>query len=178
MGFFASRMGKYGPFFVSGLDIMQKLDPVLNEKLTTLINAMGYELIGCELVQQGGRRFFRIYIDKLNGVTVDDCSAVSRQVSSLLDVFDPIKDRYSLEVSSPGVDRPLFNLDQYQKQIGKLVKVRLYTPIEGRRQYKGRLRRIDGEDIYLSVNDIEKEVRLPFSIIEKGNVISEIGLIK
>ncbi len=105
---------------------MRKIDPILHERLAQLIGAMGYELVGCEHVPQGRQMLFRIYIDSAKGVTVDDCSQVSRQVSAMLDVEDPFQGRYVLEVSSPGIDRPLFEIEHYQKYVGKRVKVRLY----------------------------------------------------
>jgi len=116
---------------------------------------------------------FRIYIDSPKGVTVDDCSLVSRQVGAMLDVDGPYQDRYVLEVSSPGIDRPLFELEQYQKCVGKRIKLRLYAAIDNRRQFKGILQRIEGEDIYLLIDDTEEEVKLSYSMIEKANLVGE-----
>jgi len=135
---------------------------------------MGYELVGCEMVPQGRQMVFRIYIDSETGVTADGCAQVSYQVSAMMDVEDPIQSRYSLEVSSPGIDRPLFEIEHYRKYIGKTVKIRLYAPINQRRQYKGILQRVEGEDIYLLVDGIEQEVKLPFSAIEKGNLVGDV----
>ena len=153
---------------------MRKIDPVLHERLATLISSMGYELVGCEMVPQGRQMVFRIYIDSETGVTADGCAQVSYQVSAMMDVEDPIQSRYSLEVSSPGIDRPLFEIEHYRKYIGKTVKIRLYAPINQRRQYKGILQRVEGEDIYLLVDGIEQEVKLPFSAIEKGNLVGDV----
>lgn len=153
---------------------MKKIDPRLYERLAILINSMGYELIGCELVPQGRRMIFRIFIDSERGVTLDDCSQVSHQVSALLDVEDPISRGYSLEISSPGIDRPLFEIKHYQKHLGKRVKIRLYVPINKKRQFKGILLRVEGEDITLLVDDSGQEVTLPFSAIEKANLIGDV----
>lgn len=153
---------------------MRKIDLVLYERLVTLIGSMGYELVGCEMLPQGGQLLFRIYIDSPQGVTVEACSQVSRQVSAMMDVEDPFQGRYTLEVSSPGIDRPLFELDHYRKYIGKRVKIRLYTPIDQRRQFKGLLQRVEGDDIYIVVDTSEQEVRLPFSAIEKANLIGDV----
>lgn len=153
---------------------MRKIDPVLHERLVTLISSMGYELVGCELLSQGRQTIFRIYIDSERGVTVEDCSRVSRQVSAMMDVEDPIQSGYSLEVSSPGVDRPLFEIEHFRRYIGKQVKIRLHSPINQRRQYKGILQRVEGEDITLLVEELEHEVIVPFSLIEKANLISDI----
>lgn len=148
-----------------------RIDPVLQERLENLIVSMGYELFGCEMLPQGRHRVFRIYLDSAKGVTIDDCSKVSRQVSAMLDVEDAIQDRYLLEVSSPGIDRPLFTIEHYRKMSGKTVKLRLHLPIDQRRQFTGVLQRIEGEDIFLLVEGMEGEVKFPFSAIEKGNVI-------
>ena len=156
---------------------MRKIDPVLYERLAALITSMGYELLGCELCPQGRQMVFRIYIDGLQAdkrVTLDDCSRVSHQVSAMMDVEDPIQGRYALEISSPGIDRPLFELKHYQRFIGSEVKIRLYAPINQRRQYKGVLQRVEGENIYLLVDGSEKEAVIPFSAIEKANVIGDV----
>jgi ribosome maturation factor RimP len=152
---------------------MRKIDPVLQERLSKLCLSMGYELVGCELFPQGRQMLFRIYIDRPNGVTLDDCSDVSRQISAMMDVEDPIQGRYTLEVSSPGIDRPLFELEHYRKFIGKRVKIKLQSSINQRRQYTGVLHRVEREDIYLLVDDAQ-EVILPFSAIEKANLIGDI----
>ena len=87
----------------------------LQDRLASLVSNMGYEFVGCELNRHSGGSLLRIYIDKETGVNVDDCARVSRQVSATLDVEDPIQGRYTLEVSSPGIDRPLFDLSHYKK---------------------------------------------------------------
>ncbi|TAK75646.1 MAG: ribosome maturation factor RimP [Gammaproteobacteria bacterium] len=153
---------------------MRKIDPALHDKLVTLINSMGYEMVGGELFPQGGATIFRIYIDRPTGVTLDDCSLVSRQVSAMMDVEDPVRGRYVLEVSSPGVNRPLFELEHYRKFIGHRVKIRLHAPVHERRQFKGVLTRVEGDEIYLLIDDSTQEVSLPFSAIEKANLIEDI----
>lgn len=154
---------------------MKRIDPELYEKLLTLINSMGYELVGGEMLPQGRRMVLRLYIDSPGGVKVDDCSKVSHQISAMMDVEDPIQSRYSLEVSSPGIDRPLFELEHYGRFIGSRVKIKLYSPINQRRQFTGILKRIEGEDIYLQL-ETNEEVKLPFSGIEKANIIGDIRL--
>jgi ribosome maturation factor RimP len=160
--------------FLHGLmKYMSKIDPELNERLTLLISSMGYELVGCELLSMGRQKMFRLYIDAPTGVTADDCSKVSHQVSALMDVEDPIQARYVLEVSSPGIDRPLFALRHYEQFIGSEVKMRLCAPIGGRRQYRGIVKRVEGEDIYLHIEGSGLEVVVPFSSIERANVIGK-----
>lgn len=135
---------------------------------------MGYELLGCEVL--GGRQHstLRIYIDSPNGVDVEDCSIVSRQISSLLDVEDPFQGKYNLEVSSPGIDRPLFEKEHYRKYLGSRVHIRLQTAIDNKRQYKGVLKQVDEDAIYLWVENLQQEVKLPFAIIEKANLIGDV----
>lgn len=133
---------------------------------------MGYEFIGGELAQEGRQVIFRIYIDNANGVSVEDCSRVSHQVSAMMDVEDPIRERYRLEISSPGIDRPLFELKHYSDNIGKRANIKLQLPIHERRQYKGILLRVEGEEICLLVDDLQQEVLLPFSAIKKANIIA------
>ena len=152
---------------------MSRIDPELHERLVTLIGSMGYEFVGAEQLPQGRQMLFRIYIDGPTGVTVDDCSKVSHQISAMLDVDDPFHVRYTLEVSSPGIDRPLFELGHYRKYIGKQIKLKLRLPIEGRRQYKGILQQVDGDDICLMVSDTEQSLKIAFSNIEKANLVGE-----
>lgn len=151
---------------------MIKVDTDLEDKIRKLVESKGYEYVGCELLPQGKDAIFRIYIDNPpTGVTVDDCAAVSYQVGAMLDVLDPFEGRYTLEVSSPGVDRPLFGIEQYQKYIGSQVKIRLNMAVQQRKQYKGILQRVDEENIYLLIEGLEQEVKLPFSQIGKANLI-------
>jgi ribosome maturation factor RimP len=155
---------------------MSKIDPVLQDRIATLIASMGYELLGCELYPQGRQMVFRLFIDGKEmdkPVTLDDCSRVSHQVSAMLDVEDPIQGRYALEISSPGIDRPLFELKHYQRFVGSEVKIKLYAPMNQRRQYKGTLLKVVGDDIYLLV-DGERETVIPYSAIDKANVIGKI----
>jgi ribosome maturation factor RimP len=150
---------------------MKQIATTLHERIAALVTAMGYELVGCEWLNQNRSRILRVYIDQEGGVTVTDCTDVSRQVSAMLDVDEPLLGEYTLEVSSPGVERPLFDAAQYEKQIGRRIKVRARIPGEERRQWVGTLQRVENEKIYLLVD--AKEIVVPFSTIEKGNVIAE-----
>src|SRR5688572_29193781 len=96
---------------------MKKLSSLLQDKLAASVAAMECEFIGSELTQQGHRALFRVYIDKPNGVTAEDCTKVSRQVGMMLDVEGVMHGQYILEVSSPGIDRPLFTMQHYQQHI-------------------------------------------------------------
>ncbi|SPX42564.1 ribosome maturation factor RimP [Haemophilus influenzae] len=113
----------------------------------------------------------RLFIDKEGGVTVDNCADVSRQVSAILDVEDPIADKYNLEVSSPGLDRPLFTLPQFERYIGQDIAVHLRIPVMERRKWQGKLERIEKDMITLIVDD--QEQILVFGNIQKANVVAK-----
>lgn len=154
---------------------MRKINPSLEEKLAALVTTMGYEFVGYEFAQANRRSIFRLYIDGPGGVSHQDCSTVSRQVSALFDVDDPIEGQYLLEVSSPGLNRPLFQLTQYEKQLGRRIKVRLYAPLMQRKNFAGVLQRVENGQICLLLEE-GNEVMLPFSEIEKANVIADVSL--
>jgi ribosome maturation factor RimP len=142
----------------------------LKAMIAPVVEALGCKFWGLEYLSSGRNALLRIYIDRAEeGVTVDDCEKVSRQVSSLMDVEDPISGEYTLEVSSPGLERPLYTLDQFQRYVGEDVAVRLRFPYEGRRKFKGRLNGVEGEDIVLVVDD--HEYLFPVDSIEKANVV-------
>ena len=111
----------------------------------------------------------RLFIDKEGGVTVDECADVSRQVSAVLDVEDPIADKYNLEVSSPGLDRPLFTLAQYTRYVGQEIVVHLRIPVADRRKWQGELTKIENDMITLIVD--KQEQVLAFGNIQKANVV-------
>jgi ribosome maturation factor RimP len=140
----------------------------ITDMLETTIEALGFDLWGVEYLSQGRHSLVRIYIDAQKGISVDDCAAVSVQVGSVFDVEDPISGEYTLEVSSPGMDRLLFRLDQYPGYIGEKVELRLRSAFEGRRKFKGILKGVEGDDVVILVDD--HEYLLPHSAIEKARV--------
>ena len=146
----------------------------LKEKLLELlspeIEALGYELVELDPPAPGGSGTLRIYIDSDDGIGLDDCERVSHQVSGVLDVEDPIHGHYVLEVSSPGLDRPLRTEEHFRRQAGRLVKIVLVEGRPGRRRYKGRIRdvadgvlqiEVDGEGVALPLSDIESARLVP-----------------
>lgn len=135
------------------------------------ITALGCELWGCLYIPQGQHSLLRIYIDSLNGITADDCERVSRQVSAILDVEDPIKGAYSLEVSSPGLDRPLFNKAQFERFIDARVNLQLHLPINSRRNFSGRLIAVVADDVLIKVD--EEEFKIALANIARANVLPE-----
>lgn len=142
----------------------------LRQLLTPAIEALGCEFWGVEYITGGRRKLLRLYIDRAGeGVGVADCERVSRQVSSILDVEDPIPGEYVLEVSSPGMDRPLYELAQFERFVGEEVAVKLRVPFEGQRNFKGILRGVENEDVVLVVSD--QEYFFPVEGIEKANVV-------
>ncbi|AAG08132.1 MULTISPECIES: ribosome maturation factor RimP [Pseudomonas] len=141
----------------------------LQALLAPVVEALGYECWGVEFISQGRHSVLRVYIDRPEGILIDDCEAVSRQVSGILDVEDPISGEYTLEVSSPGMDRPLFTLEQFAKHAGEQVKIRLRSPYEGRRNYQGILRGVEEQDVVVLVDD--HEYLLPIDSIDKANII-------
>jgi ribosome maturation factor RimP len=142
---------------------------VLVELIQPVVEAMGCELWGLEYIAQGKHSCLRIYIEKESGVGVEDCEKISRQVSSVMDVEDPITGHYTLEVSSPGMDRPLYNLEQYKRFLGENVFVKLTRAFEQRKTFKGMLVAVENDDVVIRVDD--EEYLLPFEQIEKANII-------
>ncbi len=153
-----------------GSELAGKSDK-LEDLLRPGVEALGFELWGVEYQSYGRNTNLRIYIDRENGITVDDCAKVSHQVSGVLDVEDPISGEYTLEVSSPGMDRPLYTLSQFERYIGSDVSVRLRMAFEGRRKFQGRLVGIEGDEVVLRVD--QEEYLLPFDQIDKANVVPQ-----
>ncbi|WP_118785763.1 ribosome maturation factor RimP [Haemophilus haemolyticus] len=150
---------------------MATLEQNLQEMLQGAVEDLGCELWGIECQRAGRFMTVRLFIDKEGGVTVDDCADVSRQVSAILDVEDPIADKYNLEVSSPGLDRPLFTLPQFERYIGQDVAVHLRIPVMERRKWQGKLARIENDMVILIVDGQEQV--LVFGNIQKANVVAK-----
>jgi ribosome maturation factor RimP len=169
---------------------------LLEELIEPVIEGLGYECWGIEYVSQGKHSVLRVYIEsaqtsddqqdveptevdeniteeqaKESGIELKDCELVSRQISGVLDVEDPINGEYTLEVSSPGMDRPLYKLDHYDRFKGSQVNMRLRMAYEGRRKYSGLLKGLEGNDVVLQVG--EEEFLFPIEAIEKANVVPQ-----
>lgn len=142
---------------------------VIADMLEPTIEALGLDLWGIEHVVRGRSSLLRVYIDSEAGVTIDDCERASRQISAVLDVEDPLPGEYTLEVSSPGLDRPLFRIEQYDEFVGDVVNLRLRTPLNGRRKFKGLLQSVGEDRISMTVDN--EPVEIPFQQIEKANVV-------
>lgn len=142
----------------------------LEEILRPVVEGLGYEYWGVEFRSQGRHSLLRLYIDdQENGISVEDCEKVSRQVSGVMDVEEPIQNEYTLEVSSPGMDRPLFTLEQFTAWAGYQVSIRLRMAFEGRRKFQGILKGTEDGDVVVVVDD--HEYLLPFESIDKANIV-------
>lgn len=149
---------------------MASKEQQLNDLLKPVVEALGFDLWGLEYISQGKNSVLRVYIDKEEGISVDDCALVSRQISGVMDVEDPITSEYNLEVSSPGLDCPIFTIEQFKQFIGGLVEVKLRYAYEGRRKFKGQLVGVENEeDIVVHVDS--HEYLLPIDAIDKANLI-------
>lgn len=145
----------------------------LDELLRPAIENMGLELWSLEFMSQGRRGLLRIFIDEQErGVTLEDCERVSREVSAVLDVEDPFAGAFTLEVSSPGLDRALHTKAQYERYVGSTLKVRLRIGYEGRRNFSGVLMGVEQEDVVL--RNGEEEYLFPISSIENATVVPQL----
>jgi len=140
--------------------------------LEPVVMQLGFELAGIEYLSQGNGSMLRIYIDNEDGVNVDDCGLVSKQISALLDVEDTIREHYTLEVSSPGLDRLLFKKQHYERFVGSDVKVRLRMPLDGRRNFKGEIIACEGDDVIVEVDG--EQYPLAIDNIDKARLVVEV----
>ena len=148
------------------------LDETLQTLIEPVVNGLGSRLWGIEYLTRGKSTTLKIYIDADQGINVEDCARVSRQVSSLLDVEDPIPGRYTLEVSSPGLDRRLFTKAQFAEFASARIRVSLKRPFEGRRRYTGLLGGIEGDDVVLHTGE-EEEYMFPLDLVDRANIIPD-----
>lgn len=144
---------------------MQRASPQVVSVIEPVVTGLGYELVGAEFGQAENGTTLRVYIDKPEGIVMEDCATVSRQLNAVLDVEDTIKSAYLLEVSSPGVDRPLFTEPHFAAQQGEEVRIRMGEAVDGRRNFKGQLVlvkdgvatvEVDGIDYELPIRDVEQ----------------------
>ncbi len=147
------------------IDIVKRLaKPITDEA--------GVELVDIEYKKEGSSWFLRVFIDKPEGVDIDDCSRVSEQLSNQLDIVDPISNAYFLEVSSPGAERPLRKPADFQKAIGKVIFISLYEPIDGQKAIEGLLKHYDGEslEIEFAAKSVKKTLVIPTERIASGRL--------
>ncbi|NRA59731.1 MAG: ribosome maturation factor RimP [Psychrobium sp.] len=150
---------------------MSTIDNRLLGILEPAVEAAGFELVGIEFIRAGKHSILRLFIDHENGIDVDACALVSHQVSAVLDVEDPISTLYTLEVSSPGLDRPLFKGHHYSSRIGEVVSMQTVMPTDGRRNFKGNIVSVDGEMVTIKVDG--QEYTLALANVKKANIVPQ-----
>jgi len=146
---------------------MSKVTEVVEELATPIFQELGLELVEIEYLKEGKSWFLRVYIDKDNGVDIEDCGLVSEKLSEKLDELDPIPHNYFLEVSSPGAERPLKKDKDFQKAIGKNVSIKTYEPIDGEKRFEGKLLEFDGQHlkIEIKIKTRKKIMEIPYEKI-------------
>lgn len=147
----------------------------INEVVTPILWALGLELVDVVCMGQGVRSVVRVYIDKLGGVTVDDCGRAHLAIGPALDVADPFPHAYTLEVSSPGLDRVFKRIQDYRRALGTQISVKFRQPIDGQWRMVGRLTEVNEQGVTITVNDshVERKAVLEFgSIAEARRVVT------
>ncbi|WP_028079066.1 ribosome maturation factor RimP [Solimonas soli] len=143
----------------------------LEQMLEPVLESLGYELVLLEYSPHPRNAMLRLFIDAPAGITIDDCERVSKEVAGVLDVEDPIRSAYRLEVSSPGLDRPLVKPAHFERFLGEQARVQLVAPIDGRRRYVGFIRGIDGNTLRLECKEGLAEI--PLSEIERARLVPD-----
>ena len=143
----------------------------LTKLLQPLIEDLGYEFVGIEHHSNPKNPVVTIYIDSPEGIAIEDCAAVSREVAALLDVEDPIPGHYDLEVSSPGLDRPLFGWEQFARFVGDEAAVTMFAPVDGRRKFKGRILGASEGRVTLEQDGVE--VMLEMANVAKARLVPD-----
>lgn len=151
---------------------MSKVTEVVEEIASPILNGLGIELVDVEYVKEGKDWFLRLYIDKDNGVDLEDCGLASEKVSEKLDELDPIPHNYFLEVSSPGAERPLKKEKDFQKAIGKHVHVKTYEPIDGEKSFEGKLVEYNGElmKVEMKIKTRSKMIEIPIEKVANARL--------
>ena len=152
---------------------MAKISDKIAELITPVLTDMGYELVGVEYVASGKHSILRIYIDIDTGIGIEDCEKVSRQLSAIFDVEDPISTQYNLEVSSPGIERPLFNKAHYHRFLGHDIKLRTHRAIDGQRKFRGTIGSVSDQNNTIELVTELGPVTIDIDLIEKANLIAE-----
>jgi ribosome maturation factor RimP len=145
----------------------------IDELISPTVESLDCFVWGIEYINQGKQSVLRVFIDRLDGINVDLCAEVSRSVSDLLDVEEVMPSAYTLEVSSPGMDRLLFRESQYIESIGEKLEVRLNFPFEGRKKIVGLLAGIEDRSVLLQ--EAEEEYLLPLENIQKARIVPNFG---
>ncbi|MDN4073402.1 ribosome maturation factor RimP [Fictibacillus terranigra] len=150
----------------------KKITETAEELVTPILEELNLELVDIEFVKEGKNWFLRVFIDNETGVDIEDCGTVSERLSEKLDASDPIEQAYFLEVSSPGVERPLKKPEDMTKAIGKNVHIKMYEQVDGAKEFEGKLLGFDGETVKLQVKVKTRntEVELPYNKIASARL--------
>ncbi|RWR14154.1 ribosome maturation factor RimP [Siminovitchia fortis] len=151
---------------------MSKVTDMVEELAAPILEEMQLELVDIEYVKEGKNWFLRLFIDKENGVDIEECGLVSEKLGEKLDELDPIPHNYFLEVSSPGAERPLKKAEDFMKAVGKQVNVKTYEPIDGEKEFEGKLTEFNGEALKIDVNikTRTKTYEIPFEKVAKARL--------
>lgn len=151
---------------------MSKVTEIVEELTQPILQELELELVEIEFVKEGKNWFLRVYIDKENGVDIEDCGIVSERLSEKLDELDPITQNYFLEVSSPGAERPLKKAKDFEKAIGKNVFIKTYEPIDGEKGFEGTLLAYDGQTvkIEIKIKTRKKIIEIPFEKVASARL--------
>lgn len=145
----------------------------LAQRFSQVLAGLGLDCAGVEWMPSQGQGTLRVYIEAAEReVDIDDCESASRELSAMLDVEDPIAGHYVLEVSSPGIDRPLFTAEQFARFAGSEVKLVLSAPLDGRRRFRGRIESVDGQDIVMELDD-GKPLRVEHAAVESARIVPD-----
>lgn len=144
-------------------DVNRLIEPVLDE--------MGFELVDTEYLSEHGKWVLRVYADEEGGITVDNCAKISKEISALIETSDIFQDEYVLEVSSPGLNRPLKRERDFQRVVGKKIKVKMYNPVKDQKNFTGYLKAYKNGVLYIEMKD--KQVSLPRQEVKKANLVYE-----
>lgn len=148
--------------------VKQKVASIVTELLQPVFKGVNLELVDVTYTKEGNGWYLRIFIDKPGGVGIEDCQSISRVIDKLLDEKDPIPQSYTLEVSSPGLERPLKKPADYDRFRGNLANITTYLPVEGKKNFRGRVIGLRGSDVVLSVNG--SEIVIPFEQVAGAHI--------
>lgn len=156
---------------------MSKVTETVEELVLPITDELGLELVEVEYVKEGKNWFLRVYVDKDNGVDIEECGVVSEMLSEKLDALDPIPHNYFLEVSSPGAERPLKKDKDFEKAVGKRVFLKTYEPIDGEKTFEGTLADFDGQTVKVNVQikTRNKMVEIPYEKVASARLAVSFG---
>lgn len=167
-------MGQHPLFFILTIERIMSLDQHINDIIVPTLTDKGFRVVRAQL-QGSKRKKLQIMIERIDdhNVTIDDCTLVSRTVSILLDLDDPIHESYTLEVTSPGLDRPLTQESDFQRFAGAMIRIELTTPYKGSRKFQGLLMGIEGGLVKIELDPQKEVAEFTFSDIQKARLIPD-----